>query len=130
MNLKKIIYLGEAQWPHQKRPRALRQLRQPGFEVDGEDNELGGMRTMLHRRIRLARFRGCDRRPEKGKGGALMKYKTPPKRVFRSLGLGIEHNGIVRVIAGFRQAKWWDSFPSPEPLFVQARIIRRKAVRP
>lgn len=54
-----------------------------------------------------------------------LAYKTPPKRVFRSLGLGSETDGRIKVIAGFRPPKWWDIIPAPEPIFVMARIIRR-----
>lgn len=53
-------------------------------------------------------------------------YRTPPKSVYRSLGLGIESNGYVKVMAGFRFRWWVPDYAGPlEPLFVQARILRR-----
>lgn len=60
------------------------------------------------------------------------KYKTPPKRAFRAMELGVSPGVAVgdrvKVVAGF-QSRWWD----PDgwaiiPLFVKARITRVKAV--
>lgn len=53
------------------------------------------------------------------------RYRTPPKRVFREMGLGVEKDGYIPVIAGFR-FKWWDPFGGVAPIIVRARIIRRK----
>lgn len=52
-------------------------------------------------------------------------YRTPPKRVFNAMGLGVEKDGYVKVIAGF-SFRWWEPFPSLQPIVVKARIIRRK----
>jgi hypothetical protein len=52
------------------------------------------------------------------------RYRIPPKNAFRAMGLGVEREGCVKVVAGFR-FRWW----TPEgiqPLFVEARILRRK----
>lgn len=58
----------------------------------------------------------------------ITRYRIPPKRAFRALNLGVETDGYIRVVAGFRSA-WWAPEPRPEPIFVQARIIRRKSRR-
>jgi hypothetical protein len=55
----------------------------------------------------------------------LQKYRRPPKRVFRQLGLGVLADGYIKVLAGFR-TRWWDPFSTPEPLYVQARVLRLK----
>jgi hypothetical protein len=55
---------------------------------------------------------------------AKLKYKIPPKRDFRRMGLGAETNGYIRVVAGFR-FDWWSPWPI-QPIIVKARIIRRK----
>lgn len=55
----------------------------------------------------------------------IQKYPNPPKKAFRSLGLGVIDNGTVKVVAGFRFC-WWDPFAKIEPIFVQARILRIK----
>lgn len=56
----------------------------------------------------------------------LENYRIPPARIFRKLGLGIERDGRVAVIAGFR-FKWWDHpVGGATPIIVQARIIRKK----
>jgi hypothetical protein len=55
------------------------------------------------------------------------QYKTPPKKAFRAMGLGVEVNGYIKVVAGFRFRWWVPDWQGPiEPLFVQARILRRK----
>ncbi len=55
----------------------------------------------------------------------VMRYRTPPKRAFRKLGLGQLTDGRIKVIAGFR-FRWWSPFERLEPLFVNARVIRVK----
>ncbi len=61
---------------------------------------------------------------EKRKRGTL-KYGTPPRRVFRAMGLGKVVDGHIKVIAGFRFA-WWDYEGRIIPLIVNARILRLK----
>ena len=58
----------------------------------------------------------------------LERYRVPPKRAFREMGLGVPVDGHVRVVAGFR-FKWWvPDFAGPiEPIIVNARILRLKA---
>lgn len=55
----------------------------------------------------------------------LQRYRTPPKKVFRQLGLGQIEDGYIKVIAGFR-VKWRDPCNIPEPIFVRARVIGTK----
>jgi hypothetical protein len=57
----------------------------------------------------------------------LTRYRTPPKKVFRAMGLGVEKDGFIKVVAGFR-FKWWvpDDLGRIEPLFVNARVLRVK----
>jgi hypothetical protein len=52
------------------------------------------------------------------------RYQAPPKKVFRSMGLGVLKEGHIRVIAGFR-FKWWvpDCFGPVEPVIVHARVL-------
>lgn len=52
-----------------------------------------------------------------------LKYRTPPKRVFRALGLGVAAAGSIRVIAGFR-FRWWSPFGGVDPIIVNARILK------
>ncbi len=58
-------------------------------------------------------------------GKGVMRYRTPPKSVFRKLGLGQLINGRMKVVAGFKSC-WWDPFDNVQVLFVNARVIRIK----
>lgn len=55
----------------------------------------------------------------------LERYRKPPVKVFRQMGLGFESLGYANVIAGFR-VKWWCPFGSVVPIIVKARILRWK----
>lgn len=57
-------------------------------------------------------------------------YSKVSKAVFRKMGLGTINGGGVRVIAGMIPAQWWSPYPSPEPVFVTARIIAQRAASP
>lgn len=47
-----------------------------------------------------------------------LKYRTPPKRAFRAMGLGVEKDGYIPVVAGFR-FHWWDPLRRLEPIIVK-----------
>ncbi len=55
----------------------------------------------------------------------LEKYRTPPKKAFRAMGLGQIIDGRIKVIAGF-EFEWWlpDCCGPITPLFVNARVLR------
>lgn len=59
----------------------------------------------------------------------LPRYRTPPKRAFRALGLGQLIDGRIKVVAGFR-VLWWSPWPRVEPLIVNARVLRLKPAHP
>lgn len=56
-----------------------------------------------------------------------VRYKTPPRRAFRAMGLGKLVDGHIKVVAGFRFA-WWDFEGRVIPLIVNARVLRFKGV--
>ena len=58
----------------------------------------------------------------------LARYRTPPPKVFREMGLGQLVNGEIKVIAGFRFA-WWSPL-NPVPLIVWARVLRLRLKPP
>ena len=53
------------------------------------------------------------------------RYKTPPKKVFRAMGLGVIEHGYIKCVAGFR-FNWWDPIGVITPLIVRARVLRVK----
>lgn len=59
--------------------------------------------------------------------GGTTKYRVPPPKAYRKLGLGIVADGRIKVVAGFRVA-WWDTEGRVVPLVVNARILRLKAI--
>ncbi len=58
-------------------------------------------------------------------GTELERHRTPPRRAYRALGLGIAANGYIKVVAGFT-FKWWvPDYQGPlQPVIVKARILR------
>ncbi len=44
------------------------------------------------------------------------------------MGLGVEKDGYISVVAGFR-VRWWDPFGSVEPIIVKAKVLRRRTGR-
>ena len=52
----------------------------------------------------------------------LPRYRVPPKRVFRAMGLGVVVDGHIKVVAGFRY-HWW-AFGDVTPIVVNARVLR------
>jgi hypothetical protein len=53
------------------------------------------------------------------------KYGMPPKRVFRAMGLGVEKDGYIPVVAGFG-FRWRDPIGRCIPIVVKARVLRRR----
>lgn len=58
------------------------------------------------------------------------RYRVPPKKAFRALGLGKVVDGRIKVVAGFRFKWWCPEDGAAEPLFVHARILRIKEAGP
>lgn len=52
------------------------------------------------------------------------RYRVPPKKAFRAMGLGKIVDGRIKCIAGFRFRWWCPGEGATEPVFVQARILR------
>jgi len=59
----------------------------------------------------------------------MKRYRRAPRTAFRRMGLGVEKDGYVRVVAGFR-FQWWNPFEPIAPIVVSARILRKRAVPP
>ncbi len=56
---------------------------------------------------------------------AAERYRVPPKKVYRALGLGVARNGYVKVVAGFTFQWWVPDYLGPlRPVFVEARVLR------
>jgi hypothetical protein len=55
----------------------------------------------------------------------LERYRTPPKKAFRAMGLGQLVDGRIKVVAGYR-FNWWSPLQNVTPLFVHARVLRDK----